>query len=787
MNNYSFIDFITKEIVIDEEKDEKIQIDTIKIPMIQRDYAQGRKILDDNQQEHLNEKGQKFLDNIFEKLELNEEMELDFIYGSIDDKSKEFEPLDGQQRLTMLFLLYWYIGSRELIHDSNEYKELMNHLSKFTYATRATSRRFCELICNPNKTSIDLNNEPAEQIKKLSWFYKKAYIKDPTINAMLFMLDAIHSKYNLLGQNNIFPNLERLRFYPFPLNGFDLTEDLYIKMNARGKELTPFENFKADFIKWMQNKGINGDSFYEEKEYHSISNMPYHMIISNKIDNEWTDFFWTITKDNDEKEIPQQRKSRKELEKPTVLVDPYFMRLISRFFLNIYLADSDVEANTIDKTPIYTKLLDSINYSSFDVFSDFLNIEKINRLENVFDKLAMNWAQIEPYCKASWESGNKYFWEQEITNKDQIMLYAITSYLEKNDFNKIAFSQWMRVTFNIMENADIDSVRVMTGCIRYFKSISQYSSNIYESFAKENIDKTFATKQVEEEIIKAKKIINNPNEAWEDEFKKAEAHEFFRGCIGFMLDNSILLTEFIHRYDNFKEMFEKNGVSARFRKDHVLLRALIKNYTEYKDFYANTNHFTDKDEKEHFLKKKLVDDNTFISTLKRYADMPTLDDIEKAAKIDSQTKSKLNVPSTWDPGLIVEMRKIHDSFNDIELLNWMENEKAIRFNYVNYHYYISAPGSWYSWIMLDSDRAKYHDLFISKGFTTVSEKVGKFLTRKELVYMGTLNNSNYVVKFLENGKVRFYREGEDTPLEELEYKNDVDISDEIENNFFLRY
>lgn len=30
-----------------------------------------------------------------------------------------------------------------------------------------------------------------------------------------------------------------------------LSDDLYIKMNARGKRLTDFENFKADLIGWM--------------------------------------------------------------------------------------------------------------------------------------------------------------------------------------------------------------------------------------------------------------------------------------------------------------------------------------------------------------------------------------------------------------------------------------------------------------------------------------------------------------------------------------------------------
>ena len=36
-------------------------------------------------------------------------------------------------------------------------------------------------------------------------------------------------------------------FYLLPLDDMDSDEDLYIKMNSRGKPLTQFENFKAHF------------------------------------------------------------------------------------------------------------------------------------------------------------------------------------------------------------------------------------------------------------------------------------------------------------------------------------------------------------------------------------------------------------------------------------------------------------------------------------------------------------------------------------------------------------
>ena len=83
----------------------------VEIPIIQRDYAQGRI---DNK---TNKIRKDFLDVLFDfisKKQLNPkaEIELDFIYGFNEKDSSNqitFIPIDGQQRLTTLFLFHWYI------------------------------------------------------------------------------------------------------------------------------------------------------------------------------------------------------------------------------------------------------------------------------------------------------------------------------------------------------------------------------------------------------------------------------------------------------------------------------------------------------------------------------------------------------------------------------------------------------------------------------------------------------------------------------------------------------
>ena len=70
----------------------------IQIPIIQRDYAQGRITEDVEAIRH------GFLENLFIAISNNDNLDFDFIYGTIKGDNI-LEPLDGQQRLTTLFLL----------------------------------------------------------------------------------------------------------------------------------------------------------------------------------------------------------------------------------------------------------------------------------------------------------------------------------------------------------------------------------------------------------------------------------------------------------------------------------------------------------------------------------------------------------------------------------------------------------------------------------------------------------------------------------------------------------
>ena len=189
------------------------------------------------------------LNGIFKSLEFKEfdpkqTLVLDFVYGSLL-KDKSMTPLDGQQRLTTLFLLHLYA----CIKEKNDQKV---KLLKFSYETRHSANEFCKSLINDFTFELDSEITLIEQIKNEAK-YLNSYDDDPTIQSMIVVLDDIHQKFYLV--EDLWDKLtlqERIIFYYLDLEKFGLTDDLYIKMNSRGKSLTRYEIFKSSFEKFLE-------------------------------------------------------------------------------------------------------------------------------------------------------------------------------------------------------------------------------------------------------------------------------------------------------------------------------------------------------------------------------------------------------------------------------------------------------------------------------------------------------------------------------------------------------
>lgn len=528
----------------------------ITIPIVQRDYAQGRK------EQVIVRK--RFLKSLLSALKGEKPVLLDYVYGN--QENENITPLDGQQRLTTLWLLHWYLAMRlNLIKQDNEIKKT---LLKFSYETRVSSSDFCESLCNESITSV-------HDIEKKIWFYSN-YTNEPTISAMLRMLkgtgkedgiDEILKSAEETELMSYWDNLTReydnneqppIAFYYFPLEKYKLTDDLYIKMNARGMALTDFENFKADFLDLVKKRFKEDNNSIEEDEL-EIKASSRKVEFASKMDNAWTDIFWNFRTEND-------------------VIDDIYLAFINRFILNCLI----VSDNTVSAEKWETKLQEKaaknlgkklyreeLSFDDFELYENEIDGEKIKALESCLDCVSKNITHLETIqnlCNPQWEdvsrnpikdkdnlipqfyfipkyykteeNGRQVYKVNEITLQERIAFYAVCVYLEQGDFDVESFKDWMRIVWNFIENVGSHySVSVYVNGLRQIHNLKQYSHNIVLFLSSvDSNDPIFIydgiKEQVQEELEKAKKIQNDIK--WKNKIIDAENALFFRGAIRFL-------------------------------------------------------------------------------------------------------------------------------------------------------------------------------------------------------------------------------------------------------------
>lgn len=250
------------------EDPKKVDKVYVEIPKIQRDYAQGR--AGDPGILRIRE---RFLDTLHDALvdpDPANPTQLDFIYGDIHETGgrKVLTLLDGQQRITTLFLLHWYAAMKEGIP-----MEEREFLRRFTYETRFSARDFCAFLCGCDP-SASPRDPLSERIKDQPQFMSE-WAKDPTIAAMLVMLDAIDDRFSDV--SGLWENLLRgaVGFYFTSVENMGQTDKIYITMNSRGKPLTLFEHLKAEIEKEM----AKADPETARR-------------VAAKMDSQWTDLLW---------------------------------------------------------------------------------------------------------------------------------------------------------------------------------------------------------------------------------------------------------------------------------------------------------------------------------------------------------------------------------------------------------------------------------------------------------------------------------------------------------------
>jgi len=626
----------------------------VEIPILQRDYAQGR------EGEHEKRVRKQLLKDM--RLAITGETQLDihFVYGRAEKENGKFIPIDGQQRLTTLFLLHLYAFRND--------KSKTELFRKFTYETRVSSRRFLKKLTEMREKVFASELVPSEEICESEWFVS-SWKYDPTVKSILTMLDDIKIVFS--GVPNLGQCLAEKRPIVFKFRDMEnlgMEDSLYIKLNARGKPLTLLENFKARLIGQLEKlkpeelkPGFAGE-------------------FEGFFDREWTDLFWNS---NDDK----------------ASFDQIYLAFFDVLFMNNKppknKADrGTAEADVSDDANWSNKLdYDKINVETFETIFHTLNFlcadkpgitEEIRRL--VFDMLK----------------------KDRIIFQDRVLFHAVTTYLHRaKGIDNGSLRQWLRIIRNLTLNSTIDNDthrRAVNGINKWADDDHWY--NLLEHFAKgESIRETgFSQDQIKEEQDKARIILRDKDFA--EAIYEAEKHPYFSGQIRSALfyakdgGGAPEMKTFVQYWNKIDELFD----TAKPKHGNLLRRALLTfgDYTlDVKPYKTLCVNDPDEGSGTPSLKRLFSNHGEVVK--------PLLDMLDANQDIEAQLKKIImesKVPENdWRYCFI----KCH------ELFSWM-SVSHLRLRDVD------GNGKWFIMIRTKESSGYNHDVFLSALCELLMEK-----------------------------------------------------------------
>lgn len=576
-----------------------IDSNRIEIPVIQRDYAQGR------EEDRINALRRAFISDLKHSIcGDGEPLHLGFIYGKVEGRDKyqerlrnkraienilnavegyaqhlemkiettinsdidyknglsnlpTFIPLDGQQRLTTLFLIHWYLS---LFFKENK-QDVVNILCRFTYKTRKSSFEFCRAITD-YKTHSDfefiVNETISEFIKKRKWF-RRSWLKDSTVKGMLTVLDEIQEQFADIDDKSIlFSNLIRvdapILFDFLDLDELNQTDELYVKMNARGKQLTEFEHFKAWLIHYVKKNKI----IIEEQDW------------KTKLDKEWFDLFW-------------KNKGT------SYSVDDTVYNFIKQVTLFAYIHESNKEFNLE-----FTSTVRESEFIPFSMYEEynFFNSHTLNFVFNTLNHLSNHHGLMSNYndwlteiaCYpflSNDENLLKVFMRsaKPVDRPLSVFYYSLILFMSmpKDIENETKFKTWMRLSRNLIYNTYIQNPDNYVDAIRGLKGLIQIvEDEAGINFTSKSVS-FFGSIFLYNEKLKLD-LIDSGEAKWRELILKYENHEYFRGDIRVIISFSQkeLGKYTIEDFEMYgKILFELFSRRIRGHKEVLLQRALL--------------------------------------------------------------------------------------------------------------------------------------------------------------------------------------------------------------------
>lgn len=534
--------------------DRNKRFDKIIIPKIQRDYAQGRS--------GRSLMRSRFLKRLFSAIDPDspKEIKLDFVYGQV--KNNMYFPIDGQQRLTTLFLLYLYVGKRSGADVTT--------LSGFTYDTRDSSKEFCKML-------IDIPASEYAGIKKYienQWWFTSRWNSDPTISSMMVMLDDIDSHYRDWSNEQLqqvwvrLTETNQIKFWNLRLDDLDTSDDLYIKMNSRGKPLTNFEHFKAEIESYLYDKE-------DEAQKKKASEF------SLKIDTVWTNLLWKY------RDVSADSNT-----------SWYTDNGLDTMFINIFKHFIVIEGTklfggykSLEETHILTlseNVLKGRAELLLDRFSNIMDFfEELGDVREFFSEVLTNYCDeyriksgitVEPqnyrvYLQQRLDGTPDFFYrvakQSKLNIAEMLMLEAFFQYAYRNTTSKSIDFPYLREKIRIVRNLIVNSRDELRN-ERMQALLLRIDKIMNGEFLDDRASGEFRQAQVSQEIAKDTFIASHPEDEWLVKF--AENHSVLCGNLAcYMGEQGEIFTHLLHRHE---ELFHADA-------DYDLVEKYLLTFGDY--------------------------------------------------------------------------------------------------------------------------------------------------------------------------------------------------------------
>ncbi len=545
---------------------ELLKEEELIIPEIQRDYVWG-----DNELVI-----KRFINNI-KNIKDNEELDIGFFYSY--KIYENFNALiDGQQRITTLILLSWYVGV-----DNTK-------LNNFKFKVRENSNNFLEKLLEQKSAEIPAidGKKISDKIKNSIW-YKRIWDNDPTVKSILNALDIIDKELEN-EKENIKNKIDNIKFSCIEAGDRRL-ETEYILLNKRGVNLTNSEQLKAILTEDIENKNEWLEKW--EKDWQDILWECKGEDIYNT-DNIWNAvLYWVrdiyviennICKDNDKEKINYdfdligiEKENKEKVLKILDWIIP-LLKIVNdnldiiqekcQFEKDSIINIKDTIQGKVDKE----KNEYSIGYKGKALFYSILYLIKNIQLDTIIESMLKTHniyigEGTAEYIKINIANYNT----MEIRGRDSIVGLPKTITTNISDiFDEIVEIEKIRIFRNLIQNSNITASNLHN----VVNSLKKFNNNVYKLGELEGLNK----EQQEEEALKLEIFVKY--EEYKNIIIEIENNDLFKGKIKKILLLFLSIKEKDEKLnDNYKlKDFYKN-------KKGILIKLLENKNIEFQNLF----------------------------------------------------------------------------------------------------------------------------------------------------------------------------------------------------------